>query len=50
MNENLSFGYKTQSLNPILLNASGLLLASAPYLLPSASRLPIVTLYPKLVK
>jgi hypothetical protein len=37
MNENFSFGYKTQWLNPILLNASGLLLASAPYLQPAAS-------------
>lgn len=29
MNENLSLGYKTQWLNPILLNTSGLLLAFA---------------------
>lgn len=30
MNENFSFGYKTQWFNPILLNASGLLLPPAP--------------------
>jgi hypothetical protein len=52
MNQNFSFGYKTQWLNPILLNTPGLLLPPAPCSLPPAPCLlpPDSHLVPKISK